>query len=155
MYPKTIYIGSDHGGLEGKAHLAKALSNAGYDIKDSGPFILDPDDDYPDFAVKVCRRVLADKSRGILICRSGAGMCMVANKIPGIYAAVCWDEESAFFARQDEDINVLCMGTRSMSMGMLEKVAKKWLETPFAGGRHIRRVKKIKALEKSLKKVGK
>lgn len=143
-----IYIGSDHGGLELKTGLVKFLVRKEYKVEDVGPFSLNPEDDYPDFAVKVCRKVSKEKARGILVCRSGAGMCMAANKIPGIYAADCWDKDSAFFARKDEDCNVLCMGTRWTSSKKAEEIVDTWLATPFEGGRHERRVKKIKMIEK-------
>lgn len=153
MYSKTIYIGSDHGGFKFKGVLCGYLSKKGYRIEDVGPFALDPDDDYPDYAVKVCRKVLKDKSRGILICRSGGGMCIAANKFPGIYAEDCWDAVSASYASKHQGANVLSLGMRWTKPELAKKIVMTWIETPFEGGRHERRMKKIRRLEKRTMKM--
>jgi len=101
--------------------------------------------DYPDFAAKVCRAVLSGEAeRGVLVCGTGIGMSIAANRFRGIRAAVCVNEEMARLAREHNDANVLCMGRRTMSLEMCLKVLRVWLETPFSGGeRHSRRIEKL------------
>ncbi len=149
-----IYIGSDHGGFELKRELIKFLTQKNYAVEDVGPSIVNLDDDYPDFAIKLCKKVVKDSVRGILVCKSGAGMCIAANKVPGIYAADCWDKEQAFFAKKDEDCNVLCLGTRWVGAKKAKEIVDAWLSTSFEGGRHERRMKKIKDIEKTYYNTG-
>lgn len=152
MYYKKIYIGSDHRGFGLKNNLAAFLRAKGYNIEDVGPFLYDKEDDFPDYAVKVCRKVLKDNSKGILICGSGIGMDRAANKFPKIYAATCWNERSARLAKKDGDINVLCMGSIFVTLPMAERMVRIWLEQPFERGRHSRRVAKIKDIESGRKR---
>src|SRR5699024_1983854 len=103
--------------------------------------------DYPDFAVKVARKVDSGENKlGILICGSGQGVCMTANKYPNIRAALVYNEESAVMSRRHNNANILCLAGRKLDDKELEKLVKRWLETDFEGGRHERRTKKIKSL---------
>jgi ribose 5-phosphate isomerase B len=143
-----IYIGSDHAGFELKENLKKFLNELSYEYEDLGPYSFDPNDDYPDYAVKVCKKVLETNGKGILICGTGQGMDRVANKIPGIYAAVCWDEETAKYAKAHGNTNVLAIGSWTTDFETAKKIVKVWLETPFSEQeRHIRRINKIKEIE--------
>ena len=149
MYLRTIYIGSDHAGFKLKKHLSQWLSKQGYDIRDMGPHVYDADDDYPDYAVRVCDSVIKHRSKGILICGSGQGMDRVANKVPGIHASVCWNEGTALVAKKHANVNVLCLGERFVRPSMARKIAKIWLEEPFEEEkRHVRRIRKINEVEK-------
>jgi ribose 5-phosphate isomerase B len=144
-----IYIGSDHAGFELKEKIKLFLTKEGYKFEDLGPYEYNPNDDYPDYALKVCKKVLETSGRGILICGTGQGMDRVANKIPGIYAAVCWNEMTARYAREHENTNVLALGGRTTRSEEAEKIVKVWLETPFKGEeKHLRRINKIKKIEK-------
>ena len=149
MAEEKIYIGSDHAGFELKNIIKEFLKKEGYKVEDLGAHEYNPEDDYPDYAVKVCEKVLETKGKGILICGSGQGMDRVANKIPGIYAAVCWDEISAKMAKEHGNVNVLCLGGRTVKPELAKKIVKIWLETPFIPReRHLRRINKIKEIEK-------
>lgn len=149
METERIYIGSDHAGLNLKKAVSLFLEKEGYNIKDLGPFKLDPKDDYPDYARKVCRETISKKGRGILICGSGQGMDRAANKIPGIRASVCWDEKSAVSAKKDGNINVLCLGERMVSPAIARKIVKIWLEVPFGNEeRHLRRIMKSERINR-------
>ncbi|MDE1851725.1 MAG: RpiB/LacA/LacB family sugar-phosphate isomerase [Candidatus Micrarchaeota archaeon] len=145
----TIFIGSDHGGFGLKGRLSRLLSRKGYRVIDKGAFTYDKDDDYPDFVEGVCDGVLKAKGKGILICKSGQGVNIVANKIPGIYASLCWDKRSANDAREHEDCNVLCIGGFLLKPKVAIDVVSTWLDaTPSRASRHIRRRKKIIAIER-------
>lgn len=142
------FIGADHAGIEIKAFVKKLFEDLGHKVEDLGPFTKDRVD-YPDFAAKVCEAVLEDESsKGILICGSGIGMSMSANKFDGIRAALCHNEYSAMMARQHNDANILCMGERVSGYGMVEAIVNSWDSHTFEGGRHEGRVKKIDALSK-------
>ncbi len=142
------FIGADHAGIEIKKFVKKLFEDLGHEVEDLGPFYPDRVD-YPDFAKKVCEAVLTNKnSKGILICGSGIGMSMCANKFDGIRAALCHNEYSAMMARQHNDANVLCMGERVSGYGMVEAIVNSWNEHTFEGGRHEGRVEKIDALSK-------
>ncbi|MEA2017463.1 MAG: ribose 5-phosphate isomerase B [Campylobacterota bacterium] len=144
----TYYIGADHAGIEIKAFVKKVFEDFGHEVKDLGPFNKDRVD-YPDFAAKVCDAVLADEgSKGILICGTGLGMSMAANKFDGIRAALCHNEYSATMAREHNDANILCLGERVSGEGMVEAIINAWNSNEFAGGRHKGRVEKINALSK-------
>lgn len=145
----TIYIGSDHGGFELKGALIAFLKAKKYDVVDVGPFSFDKDDDYPDYVEKVCKNVVSNKARGILICKYGHGITIAANKIKGIYASTCWNEDSARMARNDGNTNVLCLSGVMTKPADAQKIAHIWLTTPFSTEeRHARRVNKIKDIEK-------
>lgn len=145
----TICIGSDHGGFKLKKEMKVFLSKKGYTVKDTGAFTYDPKDDYPDFAVKLCKEVLRTNGKGILLCKSGAGMYIAANKLPGIYAAIAWNEESVIRAKNDENVNILCIGALLTRPNTAKKIVSIWLKHPFEGGRHLRRLNKIKRIEKT------
>ena len=143
-----LLMGSDHGGIHLKKHLAAYLTGKGYEIIDVGT---DTEEscDYPDFAAKLCGELVkgtADK--GILVCGTGIGISIAANKCKGIRAAVCSDVYNARMSRMHNDANVLCMGERTIGVGTAELIVDTWLSTEFEGGRHARRVAKIMALEK-------
>ena len=141
-----FYIATDHAGLDLKDYTVKLLKEKGHEVVDLGPFSKDRVD-YPDFAVKVCQSVLADaSSQGILICGSGIGMSMAANRHSGIRAALCHDAYTATVARGHNDANVLCFGERIIGQGVAESILDAWIAGSFDGGRHTNRVAKIEAL---------
>ncbi len=138
-----FYIATDHAGVLIKDDVKKILENMGYEVIDLGT---DSEErvDYPDFAHKLSKEVLKDKgSFGILICGTGIGMSLAANKHKGIRAALCHDAYTAQMARAHNDANVLCFGQRVVGLGVIESMIKAWCETKFEGGRHENRVKKI------------
>ncbi len=144
-----IYIGSDHGGFELKDRLRGFLKGKGYNVVDVGPYEYDKDDDYPDYAEKVCKKVLETKGRGIIICKHAHGITIAANKMRGIYASPCWNETSARMARVDNDTNVLCLSGVLTKPEEAEKIADVWLSTPFsAEERHVRRIGKVRDIER-------
>lgn len=138
-----IAIGSDHGGFGYKASIIKALQVKGYDIVDMGTY--SPQScDYPIIAKKVARAVAkGDFEKGILVCGTGIGMSMAANKVKGIRAAVCGDTFSARATRAHNNANILCLGQRVVGEGLALDIVDIWLTTKFEGGRHERRVNMI------------
>ena len=143
-----LHLGSDHGGLDLRALLAEVLGAAGHEIVGiAGPAEAGTSVDYPDVAVELCRRVLAEGegTLGILICGTGQGMAMSANKIPGIRAAVVSDCFSATMARAHNDANVLCLGQRVLGDELAKIIVETFLAATFEGGRHARRVTKLDA----------
>ena len=145
-----IAIACDHGGFHLKEHIKKYLTEKGIEIVDHGTYN-EESVDYPDFAEKLCKDITSGESgaeRGILICGTGIGISIAANKCKGIRAALCADVFSAKMSREHNNANVLCMGERTTGVGLAEMITDTWLETEFAGGRHERRVDKIMALEK-------
>ncbi len=141
-----IAIGCDHAGVELKKYIISELSKKGFEFEDMGT---DGEPcDYPDMAEKVCRKVTEGAcERGILICGTGIGMSMAANKIKGIRAALCADSFSTKFTRLHNDANVMCMGARTIGPGLAAELAEIFLTTGFEGGRHQRRIDLITALE--------
>ena len=138
-----IALASDHAGLELKEFVKGLLASQGHRLEDVGTHS-DESVDYPDFAQAACRKVLAGEAeRGILVCGSGVGMSMAANRFKGIRAVLCTDLYLARFSRLHNDANVLCLPGRLMGKGLAEEVVKTWMETPFEGGRHQRRVEKM------------
>lgn len=137
-----IYIGADHNGFEMKAALAAALQLSGYTVHDEGDAVKDPDDDFPQFAGRVIQAMKADGSadvKGILICGSGQGMCMAANRYKGIRASLVWNVHEAHAARNDDDSNVLCLPARSISNDEAVAIAEVWLKVAFAGAPRFKR----------------
>lgn len=138
-----IYIGSDHNGFAYKQQLVELLKKVGHEVIDEGDSVNNPDDDFPEFAGKTVTALLADPdpaARAILICGSGQGMCMAANRFKGIRAALCWNEEEAKASRNDDDSNVLCLSSRYISLHETENIINVWLNTAFAGApRFVRR----------------
>ena len=138
-----IAIGADHAGFEYKELLKKQLTDAGWQVSDKGTYSLDSVD-YPDFAHPVAVMVeTGEATAGILVCGSGNGVCMTANKHNGIRAALCWTEELASLARQHNNANVLCVPARFVPITTAEKMVDTFLATAFEGGRHEKRVEKI------------
>ena len=144
-----ITIGSDHGAVELKEEIKKVLAEfEGVEVKDVGTFGTDSVD-YPDIAEKVCADVTSGQSdRGIVLCGTGIGISIAANKINGIRCALCHDVFSAKKSREHNDANVLAMGGRVIGFGPASEIVRAWMTTDFEGGRHERRVNKIMALEK-------
>ncbi|MDR2639611.1 MAG: ribose 5-phosphate isomerase B [Helicobacteraceae bacterium] len=144
---EKIVIGSDHAAIEMKSAAIAYLQNYRCEVIDAGAHGLDRVD-YPDYAAKVCEAVLRDsKSSGILICGTGIGMSIAANKFRGIRAALCHDAYTAQMARKHNDANILCFGSRSIGLGAMETIIDAWLNADFEGGRHSARIAKIAELE--------
>lgn len=142
-----IAIGSDHRGVTSRSRLVGLLERMGHEIVDCGSFGEEAVD-YPDVAAEVARRVAEGAvERGILLCCTGVGMAIAANKVAGVRAATCHDEVTAEMSRRHNDLNVLCLSAEMLGPEMQEKVIRTWLATPFEGGRHARRVAKIASLE--------
>ncbi len=142
-----FYVATDHAGIDLKDLTVEMLRAKGHDVEDLGPFSKERVD-YPDYAVKVCESVLKDKAaHGILICGSGIGMSMSANRFSGIRAALCHDAYTASMARAHNDANVLCYGERVVGPGVAESIIDAWITGAFEGGRHCGRVEKIEAIQ--------
>ncbi|HSE29501.1 MAG TPA: RpiB/LacA/LacB family sugar-phosphate isomerase [Candidatus Saccharimonadales bacterium] len=145
-----IYLASDHAGFQLKEKVEAHLLKAGYDVEDVGNKHLDPDDDYPQFAYAAAAKILGsehDDAKAILICGSGQGMCIAANRVRGIRAALCWDEASARETRNDNDSNVLCVPARVLQTDEAFKMIDTWIKTPFSNApRHARRLREIEEL---------
>lgn len=140
---QTIVIASDHAGVELKALLSKDLAQAGYTMEDLGPQTAESVD-YPDFAKKLCEWVLAHSgSKGVLICGSGIGMSIAANRYTGIRAALCHNGLEASLTRRHNDANVLCLGARLIGQDVARDALMIFLKTEFEGGRHKGRVAKL------------
>ena len=145
-----IYIGADHNGFEFKKQLTDFLKRSGYETVDVGSETLDSGDDFPQFAGKAVTSLLADHdpdSRAVLICGSGQGMCIAANRFKGIRAAICWNVAEARASRNDDDSNVLCLSSRYLSLDETTPIITTWLHTPFAGAvRFKRRIRQLDEL---------
>lgn len=138
-----FFIATDHAGIAIKPDVIAMLRNKGHQVIDLGPHSTDSVD-YPDYAHTLCHEVLKDESaQGILICGSGIGMSLSANKHKGIRAALCHDAYTAAMARAHNDANVLCFGQRIVGLGVIESILEAWCNTSFEGGRHALRVQKI------------
>jgi len=145
-----IAIGADHAAYHMKEELKLFLKELGYECLDFGIHSADAAD-YPDIAVPVAQAVATGQApRGIMLCGTGIGSAIVANKIPGVRAALCHDTFSARHARAHNDANVLTMGARVLGMGLAREIVREWLAAAFEGGRHARRVGKIARLEEDL-----
>ncbi|HEX7963114.1 MAG TPA: RpiB/LacA/LacB family sugar-phosphate isomerase [Candidatus Saccharimonadales bacterium] len=145
-----VYIGADHNGFDMKRELTEGLVRAGYEVIDEGDDRLDSQDDYPQFAARTVAGMKASDDadpRGILICGSGQGICMAANRFKGIRAALAWNNEEVHASRNDDDANVLCLPARYMKADEALRLAEAWLATPFAGApRFKRRIKELDQL---------
>ena len=146
----VVFIGSDHGGFALKQHLARHLTDAGYLVRDLGTHGTDSVD-YPDFAMLVAQATAESQARGlvargIMVDAVGVASAMVCNRVAGIRAAPCWDEFSVHSAREHNDANVLTLGGRVLGTALAERIAERFLSTPFGGDRHLRRVRKIHEL---------
>ncbi len=148
-----VAIASDHGGYKLKESLKELLSNDGIEVLDEGCFSTDSVD-YPDYAKKVGMDVVSGKAEfGVLICTSGIGMSIAANKVRGIRAAYLFNEDGAKFSRLHNNANVMCIGAKYVSADLALKLARIFFSTEFEGGRHLRRIDKISALETSTAEV--
>lgn len=149
-----VVIGNDHRGVQLKQRLIDMLEGQGCEVIDAGPDTCDMSD-YPDIASNVANRVANQEAdRGILICGTGIGMAIAANKVHGIRATTCHDEVTAEICRRHNDVNVLCLSADLLGEQKVDRMLKIWLETGFEGGRHQRRVDKIKSIEEHGRVVG-
>lgn len=143
-----VAIGSDHAGYYLKEELKEVLKNEGVEYLDLGTLNGDESVDYPDYAASVARKVASGEfDRGVIVCGTGVGVAIAANKIKGIRAANCNETICARFSREHNDANVLTMGARIIGPSVAQEILKIWLETDFEGGRHARRVNKISEIE--------
>ncbi|MEX0932138.1 MAG: RpiB/LacA/LacB family sugar-phosphate isomerase [Candidatus Saccharimonadales bacterium] len=142
-----IFLAADHAGFELKNTLLEYLVHKGYEVEDLGPYELSKDDDYPRYAYKLTTKVLGsedDDPRGILLCDSGQGMAIAANRVPGIRAGVIWEVDLARKSRQDNNSNVLSLPAQYLTTEEAIKITEAWLEEPFSGEeRHKRRLEEI------------
>jgi ribose 5-phosphate isomerase B len=146
-----IYVGADHNGFDYKHELIALLHGAGHEVVDAGGVTRNPDDDFPVFAGQVVHQILADNDhddvRGILICGSGQGMCMAANRFKGIRASLCWNADEARSARNDDNSNVLCLSSKFTTIDDAKQIIDTWLHTPFAAApRYLRRLRELDEL---------
>ena len=152
---KKIAIGADHGGFGLKEKIKKALANDGYGVWDAGADS-GVSCDYPVYGFLVAEKVSKKQAwRGIAICKSGIGMSMIANKLPGVRAALCSSLKDAVSSREHNDANVLVLGANKVTSALAVKIVKAWLETDFLKGRHLRRVRERETLERRVFKKGK
>jgi ribose 5-phosphate isomerase B len=141
----NISIGSDHAAFEAKTEVIQFLESKGHSISDAGTYDLSSSD-YPDYAASVCKAVKSGSAeRGILICGTGIGMSIAANRFTGIRAALCYTEELATLSRLHNNANVLCLGSRTQTMSSMKSIITPWLETEYEGERHNRRLEKIES----------
>jgi ribose 5-phosphate isomerase B len=142
-----IAIGTDHRGFAIRSKIVDMVKQLGHEPIDTGTFSADAVD-YPDIAADVARKVShGEADRGILVCGTGLGMCIAANKFPGVRAAPCHDDITAEMSRRHNDSNVLCLSADLLGERLIDHMIEIWLNTPFEGGRHARRVEKITNLE--------
>ena len=145
----NLYLASDHGGYQMKEKLKAYLAGRGLAVVDMGPEGLNPADDYPYYALAVAKAVAAEVgSLGILLCRSGQGVCIVANKVDGVRAALAWQPDVAEAARRDDHVNVLCLPSDYRSLEQAQARVEVWLKTePGPQPRYLRRLREIQAIE--------
>lgn len=145
-----ILIGADHAGFSLKETIKIFLVNSGWEVTDEGTFSTEPVD-YPDFGIMVAKKVShGEFAKGILVCGSGVGMAIVANKFPNVRAALCLDEEGVRLSRLHNDTNILVLAGRRTEPEMAKSIVTIWLKTSFEGGRHQARLEKIRKLEMNL-----
>jgi ribose 5-phosphate isomerase B len=143
-----IAVGTDHRGFAIRAKVVQLLQGLGHDVTDVGTFSADSVD-YPDIAADVAHKVSrGEAERGILVCGTGLGMCIAANKVQGVRAAPCHDDITAEMSRRHNDANVLCLSADLLGERLIDRMIEIWLTTPFEGGRHARRLDKIAELER-------
>lgn len=149
-----IYIAGDHRGVELKKEIKIFLEELGHAVVDMGAEAGDKPCDYPPLAYKVATSVAKQKTaRGILLCMSGVGIAIAANKVPGAYAALCYNVEVARLSRQHNNANILVLGAKFVSKEEMREIIRVWLEEEFEGGRHARRVCQVKDIEKRFMKM--
>lgn len=151
---EPLYLAADHGGFHLKQALRHWLIGQGWEVEDLGAATLNPDDDYPLVARAAAQKVSADsRRRAILLCRSGQGVAIVANKFPGVRAALAWDAPSAASARSDDGANILCLPADRLSEAAARAIVTAWFTTPFkAEDRYERRLSEIRRIEKETMK---
>ena len=144
-----VALGTDHAGLDLKKQIAAYLADLGHDVVDVGAHDFDPVDDYPDYAALVANAVAAGTTeRGLLVCGSGVGASIAANKVLGVRAAMCHDTYSAHQGVEHDDMNVLCVGARVIGIEIAREIVSAFLKATFSGEeRHVRRLEKVKAIE--------
>ncbi len=151
---KKLAIASDHAGFELKETIIAFLHGKGVELEDFGPVNSDRVD-YPDYGVSIAKAVQKKKvDMGILICGTGVGMSIVVNRFPGIRGTLCSDLYTTKMCREHNDSNILIMGGRVIGKGLAEEIVKVWLETPFEGGRHQKRLDKIEEIDRKLENKG-
>ncbi len=149
MRRSKIYIGADHRGIPLKERIVKLLARRGCAIEDMGAFDETKTYDYPQIASRVAKQVAKTKdSRGILVCMSGIGQAIAANKVRGAYAALCYSAEAAALSRQHNNANILVLGAKFVKEKDVPKILDAWLAAEFEGGRHERRFEQIRKIEK-------
>jgi len=148
-----IGIAADHGGFALKERIIMALKSVGHEVTDFGAQQLDPADDYPDFVIPLAKALTkGEVQRGIAICSSGVGACIVANKVPGVRAALIHDNFSAHQGVEDDDMNIICLGSLVVDYSQTWELVKTFIAARFTGAeRHCRRLAKIAALEREVK----
>ncbi len=147
---KVIYVGADHAGFALKEKVKKYLERLGYEVEDMGNTVYEKRDDYVDFAVKVARQAVKTKINGVLVCVTGQGMCVAANKVKGTRAYYCYDKKTAQHAKKHGNANIICFG--GIKEKTAQEIVKAWLKTKFSKAkRHVRRIRKLKKIEKGLK----
>jgi ribose 5-phosphate isomerase B len=145
-----IAVGTDHRGFEIRAKVVESVERLGHEVEDMGTFSPEAVD-YPDIAALVARKVSeGEVDRGILVCGTGLGMCIAANKFRGVRAAPCHDDLTAEMSRRHNDSNILCLSADLLGERLIDRMIELWLTTPFEGGRHARRVEKILELERRI-----
>ncbi|MGA2031584.1 MAG: ribose 5-phosphate isomerase B [Thermoguttaceae bacterium] len=145
-----IAVGTDHRGFPLRAKVIDLLQRLGHEVEDSGTYSGEAVD-YPDIAARVARKVSQGSvDRGILICGTGLGMCIAANKFPRVRAAPCHDDLTAEMSRRHNDSNILCLSADLLGERLIDRMIELWLSTPFEGGRHARRVQEILDLEREV-----
>ena len=144
-----IAVGCDHAGFALKKEMAAMLAQLGHQVEDVGAFEIEPLDDYPDYAKKVAVAVASGRcERGVVVCGSGVGASVAANKVPGVRSALCHDTFSGRQGVEDDDMNVICLGARVIGPALAAEVLKAFLAAKFSGAeRHVRRLNKVKAIE--------
>lgn len=144
-----VALGADHGGFSLKTELLPWLKDQGYDVLDMGALAFDSTDDYPDFSRKVAQAITEEEAnRGIIICGSGVGACIAANKVPGVRAGICHDTYSAHQGVEHDDMNILCLGARIIGIEVAKEIVSAFLGASFSKEeRHRRRLQKILAVE--------
>lgn len=144
-----VAIGSDHRGYQAKENIKRQLKEMGHEPVDFGTHSSESTD-YPDHALPVCAAVASGQTeRGVLLCGSGIGMCMTANKVRGIRAALCHDELTAEMSRRHNNANILCLASDLLGEELMRRMVEVWINTDFEGGRHERRIMKIMEIEQS------
>ena len=146
-----LYLGADHRGFQLKTQITDWLTEQGHIVIDEGNSVQDPNDDYPDFAEKVARKITEDPDnrRGIVLCGSGTGVAIAANKVPGARASLATNAEIAKAGRNDDNMNILALGADYTSLPEAQEIISAFIATPFAGKeKHVRRVNKISEMEK-------